>query len=75
MLEFWKRKEKRVALEWGMIDFEEGECPNPGLHHYRDTPRNLRNTTIFIKCAVEYHTGNRKRDAGRKMCLSPLLAS
>lgn len=25
MLEFWKRKEKRVALEWGMIGFEKGE--------------------------------------------------
>ncbi|CAM9964474.1 unnamed protein product, partial [Ectocarpus fasciculatus] len=25
MLEFWKRKEKRVALEWGMIGFENGE--------------------------------------------------
>ena len=24
MLEFWKRKEKRIALEWGMSGFETG---------------------------------------------------
>lgn len=24
MLEFWKRKEKRIALEWGMSGFEIG---------------------------------------------------
>lgn len=25
MLEFWKRKEKHVALEWGMVGFENCE--------------------------------------------------
>lgn len=25
MLEFWKRKEKRIALEWGMVHFEKSE--------------------------------------------------
>ncbi|CAM9118497.1 unnamed protein product [Ectocarpus sp. 13 AM-2016] len=29
MLEFWKRKEKRVALEWGMIGFENDEQARP----------------------------------------------
>eukprot|EP00904_Undaria_pinnatifida_P001459 jgi/Undpi1/11313/HiC_scaffold_30.g13611.m1 len=29
MLEFWKRKEKRVALEWGMSGFETGEQTRP----------------------------------------------
>lgn len=24
MLEFWKRKEQRIALEWGMAGFETG---------------------------------------------------
>lgn len=35
MLEFWKRKEKRVALEWGMVGFETGENvlrPHPITH-------------------------------------------
>ncbi|CAM9560241.1 unnamed protein product, partial [Laminaria digitata] len=29
MLEFWKRKEKRIALEWGMSGFETGEQARP----------------------------------------------
>ncbi|CAM9725291.1 unnamed protein product, partial [Hapterophycus canaliculatus] len=29
MLEFWKRKEKRVALEWGMVGFETDEQARP----------------------------------------------
>lgn len=30
MLEFWKRKEKTTALDWGMIDFERNEHDRPG---------------------------------------------
>jgi hypothetical protein len=30
MLEFWKRKEKRIALQWGTIDFENNEVDRPG---------------------------------------------
>eukprot|EP00600_Ochromonadales_sp_CCMP1393_P002315 CAMPEP_0174981828 /NCGR_PEP_ID=MMETSP0004_2-20121128/16120_1 /TAXON_ID=420556 /ORGANISM="Ochromonas sp., Strain CCMP1393" /LENGTH=728 /DNA_ID=CAMNT_0016233643 /DNA_START=101 /DNA_END=2287 /DNA_ORIENTATION=+ len=29
MLEFWKRKEKTIALQWGSIDFEEHEVDRP----------------------------------------------
>lgn len=29
MLEFWKRKEKGIALEWGTIDFETDEVDRP----------------------------------------------
>lgn len=29
MLEFWKRKEKYVALKWGMIGFEEEQVDRP----------------------------------------------
>ena len=31
-LEFWKRKEKYVAMEWGMIGFEETETARPSFH-------------------------------------------
>lgn len=31
MLEFWKRKEKMTAIEWGMIGFEDEEVNRPGL--------------------------------------------
>lgn len=30
MLEHWKRKEKTIALEWGMIGFEDNETDRPG---------------------------------------------
>jgi hypothetical protein len=30
MLEFWKRKEKMVAMEWGMLGFEDAEITRPG---------------------------------------------
>jgi hypothetical protein len=39
MLEFWKRKEKLIAVEWGMTGFEDdeqdrpGECRHPQTHH------------------------------------------
>ena len=34
MLEFWKRKEKLTALEWGMIGFEDEEVNRPGMYLY-----------------------------------------
>jgi hypothetical protein len=30
MLEFWKRKEKMTAIEWGMTGFEDEEVNRPG---------------------------------------------
>jgi hypothetical protein len=30
MLEFWKRKEKMTAIEWGMVGFEDEEVDRPG---------------------------------------------
>lgn len=35
MLEFWKRKEKTIALDWGTIDFETNEVDRPGMLHYK----------------------------------------
>jgi hypothetical protein len=29
MLEFWKRDEKFIALEWGMLGFEDTEIDRP----------------------------------------------
>lgn len=40
ILEYWKRKEKNVALEWGMVDFERCET-KPGFAPSRD-PASLR---------------------------------
>lgn len=31
-LEFWKRKEKYIAMEWGMIGFEETESARPSFY-------------------------------------------
>lgn len=30
--QFWKRKEKGIALEWGTIDFESAEVDRAGIH-------------------------------------------
>jgi hypothetical protein len=30
MLEFWKRKEKTTAMEWGTINYETSELDRPG---------------------------------------------
>jgi hypothetical protein len=30
MLEFWKRKEKMTAIEWGLTGFEDEEVDRPG---------------------------------------------
>jgi hypothetical protein len=36
MLEFWKRLEKKTALEWGMVGFESNEATRPGIVMYCD---------------------------------------
>ena len=33
MLEYWKRTEKQLALEWGMIDFEINEIDRSEFRH------------------------------------------
>lgn len=39
MLEYWKRKEKKIALQRGMLDYEDNEVDRPGnfiiQHIYR----------------------------------------
>lgn len=30
MLEYWKRKEKNIALQRGMLDYEDTEVDRPG---------------------------------------------
>jgi hypothetical protein len=31
MLEYWKRREKTLALEWGMVGYESHELNRPGM--------------------------------------------
>jgi len=63
MLEFWKRKEKLTALEWGMIGFEDEEVNRPEfkgdtiksfvdgkeIMHF---PQKKRNSLIIESCVV-----------------------
>ena len=45
-LESWKRKEKRTALEWGMIDFESEEQSRPEFQVIDDTFEQL---SVFVQ--------------------------